>query len=72
MMISRMELDAAVASNSYKRLTQCGVRVKSILQKSEIGVYSNKVIKKATMVQMETIDPTMYTANLKGLTLKMR
>ena len=72
MMISRMELDAAVASNRHKRLTQCGVRLKSTLQKSEIGVHSNKVIKNATMVQMATIDPTMYTANLKGLTLKMR
>jgi len=72
MMISRIELEAAVASNSHSLLTQRGVRVMSILQKSEIGVHSNKVMKKATTVHTATMDPTMYTANLKGLTLKMR
>jgi hypothetical protein len=58
-MMSKIVLDAAVASNSISLLMQCGTLARSILQKSEIGVHSNKVMKKATMVQMATMEPTI-------------
>lgn len=57
--ISRIVLDAAVASNNMSRSIQCGTFVRLIVQKSEIGVHSNKVIKKATVAQPATIDPTL-------------
>lgn len=57
--MSKIVLDAAVASNNISLSMQCGTLARSILQKSDIGVHSNKVMKKATVAQMATIEPTI-------------
>ena len=70
-MMSKIVFDAAVASNSISLLMQWVLEM-SRLQKSETGVHSNKVKKKAIMAQMATMEPTMMTASLKDAILKIR